>query len=92
MWNFSLVIKTQIQLPDDLYRDLKRLAAAKEWSLSEALRRGAEILLGRYAEKPAAQVAVWTPPTSAEVGWCGVSAEQVRELAAEDEIRPVGTR
>jgi len=39
------MIKTQIQLPEELHRDLKRLAEAKEWSLAETLRRGAELLL-----------------------------------------------
>ena len=29
------MVKTQIQIPDDLYRDLKRLAKRKEWSLAE---------------------------------------------------------
>jgi hypothetical protein len=41
------MIETQIQLPDDLYRDLKRLAEAKDWSLAETLRRGAQLLIGQ---------------------------------------------
>ena len=39
------VIKTQIQIPDDLYRRVKRLAESQEWSLAETLRRAAELLL-----------------------------------------------
>lgn len=39
------MIKTQIQLPDDLYRRVKRLAESQEWSLAETLRRAAELLL-----------------------------------------------
>ena len=39
------MVKTQIQIPDDLYRRVKRLAEAQEWSLAETLRRGAELLL-----------------------------------------------
>jgi hypothetical protein len=40
--------KTQLQLPDELYNALKRLASAKEWSLAEAVRRGAEQILIMY--------------------------------------------
>mgnify|MGYP006294044275 CR=1 FL=1 len=39
------MVKTQIQIPDDLYRRVKALAAAQEWTLAETLRRGAELLL-----------------------------------------------
>ena len=42
------MIRTQIQLPDEMYRDLKRLAEEREWSLAETLRRGAELLLQCY--------------------------------------------
>jgi hypothetical protein len=46
------MVKTQIQLPDELYRELKRVAREREMSLAEVLRRGAEILLRRYPESP----------------------------------------
>ena len=39
------MVKTQIQIPDELYRRVKRLAEAQEWTLAETLRRGAEVLL-----------------------------------------------
>jgi hypothetical protein len=39
------MIKTQIQLPDTLYRQLKNLASDREWSLAETLRRAAELFL-----------------------------------------------
>ena len=39
------MVKTQIQIPDELYRRVKRLAEAQEWTLAETLRRGAELLL-----------------------------------------------
>ncbi|MBN1268441.1 MAG: ribbon-helix-helix protein, CopG family [Kiritimatiellae bacterium] len=38
------MIKTQIQLPDALYRLLKRIAKEREMSLAELLRRGAEYM------------------------------------------------
>ena len=42
------MVKTQIRLPDGLYRDLKRLAAAQEWSLAETVQRAAEQFLARH--------------------------------------------
>jgi hypothetical protein len=39
------MVKTQIQIPDGLYKRLKRLADEQEWSFAETLRRGAELLL-----------------------------------------------
>ena len=44
------MIKTQIQLPDELYRAAKALAARKEWSLAEVVRRGLEGLLCLFPE------------------------------------------
>jgi len=39
------MIKTQIQLSETLYRQLKNLASDREWSLAETLRRAAELFL-----------------------------------------------
>jgi hypothetical protein len=38
------MIKTQVQVPDELYRKAKALAKAKEWSLAEVFRRGLEYI------------------------------------------------
>lgn len=38
------MIKTQIQMPDELYREIKRVAREREMSLAEVLRRGAEYM------------------------------------------------
>jgi len=43
------MIKTQIQLPDTLHRQLKNLASEREWSLAETLRRSAEMFLATQA-------------------------------------------
>ena len=37
--------RTQIQFPDPLYEDLKKVAKRKDWSLAELLRRAAEAYL-----------------------------------------------
>jgi hypothetical protein len=77
------MVKTQIQLPDELYRDLKRLAQAKEWSLAETLRRAAELLLARHPA-PSLQPSPWKPPVSTSVGWRGLTHQQVHEAALDD--------
>ena len=77
------MVKTQIQLPDALYRDLKRLAELKEWSLAETLRRAAEQFLARHPA-PAPSSSTWQPPTSATVGWRGLSHDEVHDRALDD--------
>ena len=42
------MVKTQIQLPDALYREVKRVAEEREISLAEVLRRGAEYITRIY--------------------------------------------
>lgn len=36
------MIKTQVQIPDDLFRRAKAVAAEREWSFAELVRRGLE--------------------------------------------------
>lgn len=60
------MIKTQIQIPDDLYRRVKRLAESQEWSLAETLRRAAELLLAVRPAGPAGGHMAWRldPPAN----------------------------
>ena len=81
------MVKTQIQIPDALYRDLKRLAAAREWSLAETLRRAAEQLLARHPVVPPGS-AEWQPPVSDAVGWRGLSHEAVHAAALDERVGP----
>lgn len=76
--------KTQIQVPEELFREIKSFAKAREWSLAETFRRGAELLLEVYDADPALLAKPWTPPVSAEVGWQGLSPEQLRAAAFQD--------
>ena len=41
------MIKTQVQIPDELYERAKRMAKAKEWSFAELVRRGLEQMTAR---------------------------------------------
>jgi hypothetical protein len=40
--------KTQVQLPDELYREAKRVAKEREISLAEVMRRGLEYIVKAY--------------------------------------------
>lgn len=53
--------RTQIQLPDPLYRRVKAFAAERELSLAEITRRGIEMFLDRYPRQPTAN-AGWKLP------------------------------
>jgi hypothetical protein len=80
--------KTQIQVPEELFAEVREFARRREWSLAETFRRGAELLLEIYADgaRPASQG--WQPPTSRRVGWKGLTAKQLRDLAFDDQARP----
>ena len=77
--------KTQIQVPEELYARIKEFAGRREWSLAETFRRGAELLLETYAEGGPRASESWQPPTSGRVGWKGLGAEELRELAFKDQ-------
>ena len=80
------MMKTQIQVPEELFRELRSFAKQREWSLAETFRRGAELLLQVYPrpESPGPSDRAWSPPSSAQVGWVGLSAEQLRDAAFSD--------
>ena len=75
------MVKTQIQIPDELYRRVKQLADAQEWSLAETLRRGAELLL---ASRPqAGRAGTWSlgPPANTRLRIDPFADEAWREEA-----------
>jgi len=76
--------KTQIQVPDELFRELRSFAKAREWSLAETFRRGAELLLEVYDDKPLPPSKPWSPPVSSDVGWKGLGPEELRDAAFQD--------
>jgi hypothetical protein len=38
------MVKTQVQIPDELFKKAKQVAASKEWSFAEVVRRGLEYM------------------------------------------------
>jgi hypothetical protein len=77
------MIRTQIQLPDELYQRAKIFAAQRELSLAEITRRGLELFLDRYPESPALKK-LWKLP---KVNGDGIQVPltELREIAARDE-------
>jgi hypothetical protein len=56
--------RTQIQIPDPLYREVRRVAEQQDWSVSEVIRRGAEAVVRAYPPtklSPASPLA-WPQP------------------------------
>ena len=82
------MIQTQIQLPDELYREVKRVAAAQECSVAEVIRRGTEIAVRQYRHVSAVP---WNLPEPRPLGLL-VPAESLRDLIADDESPPSANR
>ena len=78
------MIRTQIQLPDSLYREMQQLARAKEWSLAEAMRRGAEALLKVYPAFKEKKTAAWKLPEPLENKLLIHDPERMKEMMFED--------
>ena len=69
------MIKTQVQIPDRLYHEAKRLARENELSFAEVVRRGLEEIV-RHHPPGRAKPTDWKLPTPVGMG---------EPLAAEDE-------
>ena len=75
------MVKTQVQIPEDLFAEAKRVANEREMSFAEVVRRGLEIVVDRYP--PLRSAGEWHPVKPMRLGWRGLSADQLRELAYE---------
>ncbi len=63
------MIKTQVQIPDELFNRAKQVAAAKEWSFAEIVRRGLEYMttVNPAPPEPRESVAPARPASSGSV-------------------------
>ncbi len=78
------MVKTQVQLPNDLYRRAKQFAASRELSLADVIRRGTELLLDVHPCGATPPSAPWVPPQSRDCGWRGLTAKQIRDTLWQD--------
>lgn len=74
------MIRTQIQLPDAVYEQARRLAETREISMAELLRRGLELILSQYPE-PDKAIDDWQLPAPKKLGWRHVSEEELKNQA-----------
>ena len=74
------MVRTQIQLPDDLYARAKKLCQSREISLAEMARRGIEYILSVYADQPG-NLDEWQPPKPRRLGWKGLTEAEIKAQA-----------
>lgn len=79
------MIRTQIQLPDAVYRRAKQLADAREISMAELVRRSLELLLSQYPA-PDRTIKDWQFPVSRNLGWRDLSHAEIKEIAQRSEL------
>jgi len=73
------MVKTQVQLPDDLYKEAKRIARERQMSLAEVMRRGIEYMSRVYP--PLHSTHAWSPPKPQHLGPFIAAPDKWRELA-----------
>src|SRR5258707_1051201 len=94
------MVKTQVQIPDHLYREAKRVAGEYEMSFAEVVRRGLEKVTVAYP--PRRRNESWSPPKPRKLGWKGLSVAEfyrllrnpvvvARPLSAEDAVEVTAT-
>lgn len=77
------MIKTQVQIPDELYHKAKRLAEEREWSFAEVMRRGLEYMTQAHPPLAGENPELPILPTGTFVE--GFDQLDLRSIAAEDE-------
>jgi len=77
------MVKTQVQIPDELFQRAKLLAAEKEWSFAEVVRRGLEQItqINPPNRKAPSQ---WHLPEGAPMGVPMAPEEEWTALSHED--------
>jgi hypothetical protein len=78
------MIRTQIQLPDPLYREVQRVAKAQDWSLAEVIRRGAEAVVRAYPVIKSQPGRPWQFPAPIASELLVEDAAAMRELVLTD--------
>jgi hypothetical protein len=76
------MVRTQIQLPDDIYRKAKGIAARHEISLAEVVRRGLEHMIRAYPAS-SGDDAPWKAPSPLHLGEFLAPPTSFRDLANE---------
>lgn len=78
------MIRTQIQLPDQLYREVQRVAHDQEWSIAEVIRRGAESVIRAYPSLKKQEASGWKLPPPIRSAMLVHQPEALRDLVRDD--------
>ena len=81
------MVKTQVQIPDDLYRRAKQIAEEREISLAEVMRRGLEYMSRTHP--PLSGKGFTLPVLDASRFAVDFDSLDLKALSLEDEVRPV---
>jgi hypothetical protein len=83
------MVRTQIQLPEPLYREVQRIAREHDWSLAEVLRRGAEAVTRAYPASDREKAATWRLPPPIASRLVIADPESLRDaIRGDQESRP----
>ena len=78
------MIRTQIQLPDNLYKEVQRVAQTQEWSIAEVMRRGAEAITRADPSIKQNTTQAWKLPPPIRAKMLVTDPEKLRDMARED--------
>jgi len=83
VWQFTIMVKTQVQIPDHLFKDAKRIAEESEMSFAQVVRLGLEMVVkARPAGRRPAHK--WQVPKGKNMGLPLVAEEKWTEISHED--------
>ncbi|GAB4182915.1 MAG: hypothetical protein Fur0032_23960 [Terrimicrobiaceae bacterium] len=82
-----IMFRTQIQLPDALYRDVRRIAEQQEWSVTEVIRRGAETMTRLYPPEKLSVGDGWRFPPPLKARLLVSDPASLKALVRDDEER-----
>ena len=86
-WQITIMVKTQVQIPETLYQRAKEIAKEREISLAEVMRRGLEYMSRTHPPIPCPEVKL---PTIMQDRFVDDFDEiNFREFSAHDEVKPV---
>ena len=72
------MIRTQIQLPDEVFARAKKICEAREIAFTELARRGIDYILSVYAREEDT-TKEWKLPEPRSLGWEGLTDAQIKE-------------
>ncbi len=79
--------RTQVQLPEALHNELRRIADEQEWSLAEVIRRASEKFVERFPQGRM-KASEWKFPEGRSLGKMKVPAEKLREVLYDSLLDP----